>query len=91
MNCFKPNAIDWNGTLTSMVANTTTIAGLLTAAPIYGPMGRLNGKGIVVSVAVGATLALMGNRQSIEPTLCYGEYPRTPDNRALSEPLDNEQ
>ncbi|TVO35892.1 hypothetical protein [Vibrio algivorus] len=75
MNQFQPMPIDWNRALGKMVANTTTVAGLLTASPIYGPMGRLNGKGIIVSVAVGASLALMGKRPVTNPLLCYGDDP----------------
>ncbi|MBD1576787.1 hypothetical protein HC723_10100 [Vibrio sp. S11_S32] len=73
-NQFQPMGIDWNGTLGKMVTNTTTVAGLLTASPIYGPMGRLNGKGIIVSIAVGSALALMGKKDNDDPLLCYGEH-----------------
>ncbi|TVO31884.1 hypothetical protein [Vibrio algivorus] len=70
-NQLKPSAMDWNSTLGQMIANTTTVAGLMTASPIFGPMGRLTGRGVAVSIAVGTALALMGQREPANPYVCY--------------------
>ncbi|TVO39440.1 hypothetical protein [Vibrio algivorus] len=82
MNSFnelKPRGIDWNVTLGNMIANTTTVAGLMTATPLFGPMGRLNGRGVAVSIAVGTTLALMSKREPTNPFVCYDKVPDQDD------------
>ncbi|WP_105901879.1 hypothetical protein [Vibrio gangliei] len=64
---------DWGNTLGQVITHTTTIAGLMTASPLFGPVGRLSGGGVMASIAIGSTMAVLGMREDRHPFLCYQE------------------
>ncbi len=51
--------MSWFQTVGKAVAGTASVAGILTAAPIFGAIGTITAGGFVVSVFVGATAALI--------------------------------
>ncbi|MCG9702740.1 hypothetical protein L1D19_21985 [Vibrio natriegens] len=56
--------MSWFQTVGKAVAGTASVAGILTAAPIFGAIGTITAGGFVVSAFVGATAALIDKAAS---------------------------
>ena len=65
-------------TLGKAITGTASVAGVITAAPVFGPKGTITSSGIVVSVFVGASAALIDkalqSTHSQCPTVTSNEY-----------------
>ncbi|EGR2744658.1 hypothetical protein MYC06_002160 [Vibrio parahaemolyticus] len=69
-------------TLGKAIAGTASVAGVITAAPVFGPKGTITSSGIVVSVLVGASAALFDKAM-------LSAYP--PDSMVISNEYSDEQ
>ncbi|WP_348224404.1 hypothetical protein [Vibrio parahaemolyticus] len=65
-------------TLGKAIAGTASVAGVITAAPVFGPKGTITSSGIVVSVLVGTSAALFDkavpSAYSPDPMVIPNEY-----------------
>ncbi|AGR00322.1 hypothetical protein [Vibrio parahaemolyticus] len=65
-------------TLGKAITGTASVAGVITAAPVFGPKGTITSSGIVVSVLVGTSAAFIDQAvQSTRlqcPTVTANEY-----------------
>ncbi len=51
--------MSWYQTVGKAVAGTASVAGVITAAPVFGAIGTITAGGIVVSALVGTSAALL--------------------------------
>ena len=51
--------MSWYQTVGKALAGTASIAGVITAAPIFGAIGTITAGGFIVSALVGSTAALI--------------------------------
>ncbi|MCS0082956.1 hypothetical protein NDJ28_10945 [Vibrio alginolyticus] len=54
-------------TLGKAITGTASVAGVITAAPVFGPKGTITSSGIVVSVLVGTSAALIDQAMQSTP------------------------
>ncbi|MHA2769921.1 hypothetical protein ACXZ7F_01370 [Vibrio harveyi] len=58
--------MSWYQTVGKAVAGTASVAGVITAAPVFGAIGTITAGGIVVSAFIGTSAALID--QTVQPT-----------------------
>ncbi|KFA94920.1 hypothetical protein [Vibrio sp. ER1A] len=51
--------MSWYQTVAKAVAGTASVAGIITAAPVFGAIGTITAAGFAVSTAIGTSAALI--------------------------------
>ncbi|MCG9702742.1 hypothetical protein L1D19_21995 [Vibrio natriegens] len=71
--------MSWYQTVGKAVAATASVAGIITAAPVFGAVGTITASGFAVSAFVGTTAALIDKAVSEEqPELPPTVHPQHP-------------
>lgn len=68
--------MSWYQTVGKAIAGTTSVAGVITAAPVFGEKGTITVGGIVVSAIIGTSAALIDN--AVQST-CSMDFVLTPN------------
>ncbi|WP_248281789.1 hypothetical protein, partial [Vibrio parahaemolyticus] len=70
--------MSWYQTVGKAVAGTASVAGVITAAPVFGAVGTITAGGIVVSAFVGTSAALIDTAVQLScpphPVVTSNEY-----------------
>lgn len=70
--------MSWYQTVGKALAGTASVAGVITAAPVFGAIGTITAGGIVVSALIGTSAALIDqavqSTRAPYPTVTSHEY-----------------